>query len=197
MLYTAFVVSSITEDNSIGDKIDTNNVQLMEQLLNARLQLAAYGPGVKGIGVVFLGTAPGADGIHEEEVHFDPASGEAYLQLRLPYAVLEQASEAEVRGLMGRRKVGGLRVLAGVGGAGEGGRRILIGSGCWGMWRGFWGVRNFWSDEWGRWVWGLLLIISYQSGRMATRMPRMPRIRTDFFPPAAEKDEPKVSQNPF
>lgn len=117
MLYTAFVVSSITEDNSIGDKIDANNVQWMEQLLNARLQLAAYGPGVKGIGVVFLGTAPEADGIHEEEIRFDAASGEAYLQLRLPYAVLEQASEAELRGLMARRYVEGLRDLAGVAGA--------------------------------------------------------------------------------
>ena len=75
MLYTAFVVSSITEDNSIGDKIDSHNVQLLEELLNARLQLAAYGPGVKGIGVVFLGTAP-EDGIHEEERSFDASTGE-------------------------------------------------------------------------------------------------------------------------
>lgn len=113
MLYTAFVVSSIAEDNSIGDKIDTNNVQLLEQLLNTRLQLAAYGPGVKGIGVVFLGTAP-EDVIHEEQSRFDAGTGEVYLQLRLPYAVLEQASEEEVLGLMARRYVEGLRDLAGV-----------------------------------------------------------------------------------
>ena len=111
MLYKAFVVSSITEDNSIGDKIDTHNVQLLEELLNSRLQLAAYGPGVKGIGVVFLGTAP-EDGIHEEERSFDASTGEVYLQLRLPYAVLEQASEAEVLGLMRRRYVEGLREAA-------------------------------------------------------------------------------------
>lgn len=115
MLYTAFVVSSIVEDNSIGDKIDANNVQWMEQLLNSRLQLTAYGPGVKGIGVVFLGTAP-EDGIHEEQINFDAAIGEGYLQLRLPYAVLAQASEAEVRGLMGQRYVEGLWDLAGVAG---------------------------------------------------------------------------------
>ena len=111
MLYTAFVVSSITEDNSIGDKIDTHNVQLLEELLNSRLQLAAYGPGVKGIGVVFLGTAP-EDGIHEEERSFDASTGEVYMQLRLPYAVLEQASEEEVLGLMRRRYVEGLREAA-------------------------------------------------------------------------------------
>ena len=111
MLYTAFVVSSITEDNSIGDKIDTHNVQLLEELLNSRLQLAAYGPGVKGIGVVFLGTAP-EDGIHEEERSFDASTGEVYLQLRLPYAVLEQANEEEVLGLMRRRYVEGLREAA-------------------------------------------------------------------------------------
>ena len=118
MLYTAFVVSSIAEDNSIGDKIDANNVQLMEQLLNSRLQLAAYGPGVKGIGVVFLGTAP-EDVIHEEETSFDAETGEVYLQLRLPYAVLEQASEEEVLGLMARRYLEGLRDLAGVAGAAD------------------------------------------------------------------------------
>lgn len=119
MLYTAFVVSSIAEDNSIGDKIDANNVQLLEQLLNSRLQLAAYGPGVKGIGVVFLGTAPEADVIHEEEFRFEASTGEVYLQLRLPYAVLEQASEEEVRGLMARRYLEGLRDLAGVAGAAD------------------------------------------------------------------------------
>jgi hypothetical protein len=119
MLYTAFVVSSITEDNFIGDKIDTHNVQLLEELLNSRLQLAAYGPGVKGIGVVFLGTDPEADVIHEEESRFDAETGEGYLQLRLPYAVLEQASEAEVRGLMRRRYLEGLRDLAGVAGAAD------------------------------------------------------------------------------
>jgi hypothetical protein len=35
------------------------------------------------------------------------------------------------------------------------------------------------------------------SGRMVKRMKRIERIKTDFFPPAADKDEPKVSQNPF
>lgn len=112
MLYTAFVVSSIVEDNSIGDKIDRHNVQLLERVLNARLQLAAYGPGLKGIGLVFLGTDPAVDGIHEEEWRFEASTGELYLQLRLPYALLEQASEQEVLRLMGQRYVQGLREAA-------------------------------------------------------------------------------------
>lgn len=110
-MYSAFVVSSITEDNPLGDKIDGHNVQLLEQLLNASLQLAAYGTGVKGIALVFLGTAP-EDVIHEEQLSFEPATGEAYLQLRLPYAVLEQATEEEVLELMARRGLQGLRDLA-------------------------------------------------------------------------------------
>lgn len=110
-MYTAFVVSSITEDNPIGDKIDSHNVQLLEQLLNANVQLAAYGTGVSGIAVVFLGTAP-EDVIHEEEISFEPTTGECYLQLRLPYAALEQATEQEVLSLMARRHLQGLRDLA-------------------------------------------------------------------------------------
>ena len=110
-MYTAFVVSSITEDNPIGDKIDTHNVQLLEQLLNANVQLATYGTGVTGIAVVFVGTAP-EDVIHEEEISFEPATREGYLQLRLPYAALEPATEQEVLGLMARRYLQGLRYLA-------------------------------------------------------------------------------------
>ena len=110
-MYTAFVVSSITEDNSIGDKIDTHNLQLLEQLLNANVQLAAYGPGVAGIAVVFVGTAP-EDVIHEEEISFEPATREGYLQLRLPYTALEPATEQEVLELMAQRYLQGLRDLA-------------------------------------------------------------------------------------
>lgn len=110
-MYTAFVVSSITEDNSIGDKIDTHNLQLLEQLLNANVQLAAYGPGVAGIAVVFVGTAP-EDVIHEEEISFEPATREGYLQLRLPYTALEPATEQEVLELMARSYLQGLRDLA-------------------------------------------------------------------------------------
>ena len=75
------------------------------------MQLAAYGPGVAGIAVVFVGTAP-EDVIHEEEISFEPATGEGYLQLRLPYAALEPATEQEVLGLMARRYLQGLRDLA-------------------------------------------------------------------------------------
>jgi len=111
-MYTNFVVSSITDDDAIADKIDTHNVQLMEQLLNTRLRLSDYGTGVSGIAVVFLGTAPEADVIHEEEIRFKGASGEVYLQLRLPYPELAQATEAEVLDMMVLRYVDGLRDLA-------------------------------------------------------------------------------------
>lgn len=110
-MYAPFVISSITEDNSIGDKIAAHNIVLLEQLLNAQLQLSAYGTGVAGIALVFIGTAP-EDNIHEEELNFDPATGEGYLQLRLPYTALEQASAEEVLGLMARRYLEGLRDLA-------------------------------------------------------------------------------------
>lgn len=110
-MYAPFVVSSITEDNVIGDKIAGHNIVLLEQLLNARLQLAAYGSGVAGIAVVFIGMPPD-DVMHEEECTYTAATREWYLQLRLPYAALEQATEVEVLHLMARRYVQGLREAA-------------------------------------------------------------------------------------
>ena len=35
------------------------------------------------------------------------------------------------------------------------------------------------------------------SGMIVKRMKRTKRIKTDFFPPAADKNEPKASQSPF
>lgn len=110
-MYSSFVVSSITEDNAIGDKIDARNVPLLEQGLNAHLHLSDYGTAVQGIAVVFLGTLPEADFIHEEEVRYNAHSKEVYVQVRLPYAALEQASEAEVWHLMARQYLQALRSL--------------------------------------------------------------------------------------
>jgi hypothetical protein len=112
-MYAPFIISSIVEDTPIGDKIDAQNVVLLEQLLNADLQLSVYGTGVLGIAVVFIGTVP-QDAIHQEEITFDGAKKELYAQLRLPYADLEQATEAEVLVLMARKYLQTLRDLAAV-----------------------------------------------------------------------------------
>lgn len=111
-MYTNFVVSSITEDNALADKIDAHHVLALEQWLNQHLRLADYGTGVAGIAVVFLGTDPEVDVIHQEELRFEASTGEVYLQLRLPYTALEQATEAEVGRLMAQRYVQGLREAA-------------------------------------------------------------------------------------
>ena len=107
-MYAAFIISSIVEDNAIGDKIDAHNVPWLEQLLNAQLQLSKYGTGLKGIAVVFIGTGP-QDLIHQEETSFDADKKELYIQLRLPYDVLEQATERELLGLMARQYLQALR----------------------------------------------------------------------------------------
>ncbi len=107
-MYAAFIISSIVEDNPIGDKIDAHNVPWLEQLLNAQLQLSKYGTGLTGIAVVFIGTGP-QDLIHQEETTFDTDKKELYIQLRLPYAVLEQATEQELLGLMARQYLQALR----------------------------------------------------------------------------------------
>jgi hypothetical protein len=41
-MYAPFVISSIVEDNPVGDKIDAHNVVLLEQLLNKNLQLSSF-----------------------------------------------------------------------------------------------------------------------------------------------------------
>ena len=110
-MYAPFIISSIVEDNSIGNKIDAHNVQLLEQLLNAQVQLSKYGTGLRGIAVVFIGTAP-EDVIHQEEITYDASKKDLYVQVRLPYAELEQATEAEVLVLMARKYLQTLRDLA-------------------------------------------------------------------------------------
>lgn len=107
-MYAAFIISSIVEDNPIGDKIDAHNVSWLEQLLNAQVQLSKYGTGLQGIAAVFIGTGP-EDVIHQEETTFDADKKELYIQLRLPYAALEQATEATVLGLMVRQYLQALR----------------------------------------------------------------------------------------
>ncbi|WP_373553784.1 hypothetical protein [Haliscomenobacter sp.] len=111
-MYAPFIISSIVEDNPIGDKIDAHNVSWLEQLLNAQVQLSKYGTGLRGIAVVFIGTGP-QDVIHQEETTFDADKKEWYVQLRLPYAALEQATEEEVLGLMAREYLQALRGLGG------------------------------------------------------------------------------------
>ena len=107
-MFAPFIISSIVEDNSIGDKIDVHNAPYLEQVLNAQVQLSRYGTGLRGIAVVFIGTGP-ADVIHEEESRYDADKKEWYVQLRLPYAALEQATEAEVLSLMARQYLQALR----------------------------------------------------------------------------------------
>jgi hypothetical protein len=109
-MYAPFVITSIVEDNPVGDKIDTHNVQLLEQLLNAQIQLSNYGTGLSCITVVFIGTTP-EDLIHQETFTYDAEKKELYAQLRLPYAVLEQGTEAAVLGLMARRYLNTLQGL--------------------------------------------------------------------------------------
>jgi hypothetical protein len=110
-MYAPFVISSIVEDNPVGDKIDAHNVVLLEQLLNMNLQLSSYGTAVMSIAVVFIGTVP-ENVIHQEEVTYAADKKELYLQVRLPYTVLLQATESEVLSLMAKKYLQTLGDLA-------------------------------------------------------------------------------------
>jgi hypothetical protein len=110
-MYAPFVISSIVEDNPVGDKIDAHNVVLLEQLLNMNLQLSSYGTAIMSIAVVFIGTVP-ENVIHEEEVTYAADKKELYLQVRLPYTALLPATEPEVLGLMAKKYLQTLGDLA-------------------------------------------------------------------------------------
>ncbi len=110
-MYAPFVISSIVEDNPVGDKIDAHNVVLLEQLLNMNLQLSSYGTALMSIAVVFIGTVP-ENVIHQEEVTYAAGKKELYLQVRLPYTALLQATEPEVLSLMAKKYLQTLGDLA-------------------------------------------------------------------------------------
>lgn len=91
--------------------LDENEKLQLSSSRQDQMQLSAYGTGVLGIAVVFIGTVP-QDAIHQDEITFDAAKKELYTQVRLPYADLEQATEAEVLVLMARKYLQTLRDLA-------------------------------------------------------------------------------------
>lgn len=93
-----FVISGILEDDQVGDKLAFNNVVILEKVLSEYLKLSNYGD-VVGIAFIFMVTTPG-DSIHEEEFTYRPKKKEIYIQMRLPYQEVENASETEVLHLM-------------------------------------------------------------------------------------------------
>ena len=99
-MYAPFVVSGILEA-SIADKIGIPNTNLLEDALNQHLSLSTYGSGLTGIAFIYIATPP-LDEIHEECFTYSRKKKELFIQMRLPYDVVKQASVAETLHLMAR-----------------------------------------------------------------------------------------------
>ncbi len=97
-MYAPFVVSGILEA-TIADKIGIPNTNLLEDALNQHLSLSIYGSGLTGIAFIYIATPP-IDEIHEECFTFSRKKKELFIQMRLPYDVVKQASVSETLHLM-------------------------------------------------------------------------------------------------
>lgn len=106
-MYAPFVVSGILEA-SIADKIGIPNTNLLEDALNQHLSLSNYGSGLSGIAFIYIATPP-VDEIHEECFSYSRKKKELFIQMRLPYDVVEQASAADALHLMARSYLETLR----------------------------------------------------------------------------------------
>ena len=99
-MYAPFVVSGILEAG-VADKIGIPNTNLLEDALNQHLSLSIYGSGLTGIAFIYIATPP-IDEIHEECFTYSRKKKELFIQMRLPYDVVKQASVSETLQLMAR-----------------------------------------------------------------------------------------------
>lgn len=97
-MYAPFVVSGILEAG-VADKIGIPNTNLLEDALNQNLSLSNYGSGLIGIAFIYIATPP-VDEIHEECFTYSRKKKELFIQMRLPYNVVEQASTTDALHLM-------------------------------------------------------------------------------------------------
>ena len=106
-MYAPFVVSGILEAG-VADKIGIPNTNLLEDALNQHLSLSNYGSGLTGIAFIYIATPP-IDEIHEECFTYSRKKKELFIQMRLPYDTVEQASVSEALHLMAHHYLETLR----------------------------------------------------------------------------------------
>lgn len=106
-MYAPFVVSGILEAG-VADKIGIPNTNLLEDALNQHLSLSNYGSGLTGIAFIYIATPP-IDEIHEECFTYSRKKKELFIQMRLPYDSVEQASVSETLHLMAHHYLETLR----------------------------------------------------------------------------------------
>lgn len=98
MIRRPFVISGILW-HEIGEKVAFVNSVTMEDVLNEHLQLLDYGKGLKGIAFIFI-VQQSYSKFHREEMTYDRKRKELYIQMKLPYELVEQYERPQVLQLM-------------------------------------------------------------------------------------------------
>lgn len=98
MIRRPFVISGIVW-HEIGEKIAFHNSVIMEDALNEHLQLSNYGSGLVAIAFIFIAVQP-TNTIHEEEMTYRRKKKELYIQMKLPYELVERYERPQVLQLM-------------------------------------------------------------------------------------------------
>lgn len=93
-----FVVSSITW-HEISNKLEFDNINKLEDVLNAQLQLSKYGNGVSGLAFIYIAVQP-SNTIHEEMIRYSRKKKEIYIQKKLPFDLVSEYDKAQVLQLM-------------------------------------------------------------------------------------------------
>ncbi|MBK8880338.1 MAG: hypothetical protein IPN74_18040 [Haliscomenobacter sp.] len=93
-----FYISSITWKEVTG-KVALDHSPLMEDVLNAHLNLSDYGSGLVSLAVTFLAVQPG-NALHKEEMTYRLRKKEAYIQTKLPYERVAQDEKSQTLHLM-------------------------------------------------------------------------------------------------
>lgn len=101
-----FVVSSITW-HEVADEIATDNINLIENALQANLKLSDYGD-ITGIAFIYI-IKHAENHIHEDHFSYSAKQKEVSTQMRLSYDEVQKSTPEEVLHLMAAKYVDTMR----------------------------------------------------------------------------------------
>ncbi len=96
--YAPFKFTSITW-HEVGDKIDFDNLNTLEEVVNVHLRLAEYGNNITSIYFIFVALQSPAL-LHPEGVTYSKKNHGIFMQIHLPFHLVEQYNKAQVMQLM-------------------------------------------------------------------------------------------------
>ncbi|HMO41162.1 MAG TPA: hypothetical protein PKC76_13125 [Saprospiraceae bacterium] len=99
IFFAPFMFSGILSEETL-QKVAFPNNNMLEQTLNAQLQLDQYGTGVHSIACVFIALPPPDNGIHDETLIYRRREKEVFAQVKIPYDLVASYDADQVLQLM-------------------------------------------------------------------------------------------------